>query len=757
MASEIRIKRSGLTTAPATLKSGELAYSYVNGVDKLYFGKGDNGSGVATAVVSIGGELYVNMLDHQAGVLTASSALVVDANGKLDILNVDNLTLNGNTLSSTDTNGDINLTPNGTGKVVATNLYIGTDSIAEYILDTVGGAITAGSGIDVVNNDGANTSTISLNTEYAQDLVGAMVGAGSSQTNITVTYDDTNGTLGFSVPAATTTTLGVASFNTDNFTVAAGAVSTKNITLGTSTLTNGSTTTSLAGLQQLTVDNIDINGNTISSTNTNGNIVLDPNGSGTVEVSGAKITNVGTPTADTDATTKSYVDTAVSNAVSGATSTATLTIKGDAATTEGITLASETLAIVGGTGISTTVSSNTLTISGDDATTSEKGIASFSADNFAVANGVVTIKDGGVANAELVNDSTTLGSTELVLGATVTTLAGLIDLTVGELNLNGSAITATGDGDLNVVLAPKGAGTVDVSDARITSLADPTAAQDAATKAYVDSVATGLDVKGSVRAATTADITLSGTQTVDGVTLVAGNRVLVKDQTDATQNGIYVVAGGAWTRAADFDNSPGIEITSGAFTFVEEGTTQQNNGYAVVTDGVITLGTTAIVWNQFSGAGQIIAGAALTKSGNTLDVVVAANGGIEISGDALQLKSTVAGAGLTYANGVIDVVGTANRITVNDDSVDIASTYVGQASITTVGTLTSGALGTGFTTVAVPQGGTGLSTITARGVVFGNGTSAVGVTGTSSIDGSFLREDSEGNPYWSNVIDGGTF
>jgi len=246
---------------------------------------------------------------------------------------------------------------------------------------------------------------------------------------------------------------------------------------------------------------------------------------------------------------------------------------------------------------------------------------------------------------------------------------------------------------------------VSLNSQKITNLATPTADTDAATKAYVDASRSGLDVKASVRAATTANITLSGTQTVDGVALIAGDRVLVKDQSTASANGIYVVAASTWSRSTDADTD--AEVTSGMFTFVEEGTVNADSGWVLSTNNPIVVGSTSLAFAQFSGAGQITAGAGLTKTGNTLGVV-----------------------------------GTSHRILVNADSVDIASTYAGQTSITTLGTITTGTWN--GTTVAVANGGTGATTLT--GVLKGNGTSAF----TAAVDGTdYLSPNA--------TIDGGSF
>lgn len=178
---------------------------------------------------------------------------------------------------------------------------------------------------------------------------------------------------------------------------------------------------------------------------------------------------------------------------------------------------------------------------------------------------------------------------------------------------------------------------VSLNSRNLTNLADPVSAQDAATKAYVDAARQGLDAKDSVRVATTANVALTGatTTTIDGVTLAAGNRILVKNQTTGSENGIYVFATGAWSRATDADTS--AKVSSGLFVFVEEGTVNSDSGWVLTTDGVITIGTTSLNFAQFSGAGQITAGMGLTKTGNTIDVGTASSSRIVVNADNIDL------------------------------------------------------------------------------------------------------------------------
>lgn len=178
---------------------------------------------------------------------------------------------------------------------------------------------------------------------------------------------------------------------------------------------------------------------------------------------------------------------------------------------------------------------------------------------------------------------------------------------------------------------------------KLTNLATPTSAGDAATKAYVDSISAGLDPKGSVRAATTAAGTLTTSfengDVIDGVTLATGDRILIKNQSTGAENGIYTVnASGTPTRATDADIN--AEVTGGMFVFVEEGTANADTGWVLTNDGAITLGTTALTFTQFTGAGLVTAGAGLTKTGNTIDVIGTANR-IVVAADAVDIGTDV--------------------------------------------------------------------------------------------------------------------
>ena len=362
--------------------------------------------------------------------------------------------------------------------------------------------------------------------------------------------------------------------------------------------------------------------------------------------------------------------------------------------TGGGTSGTVTLDVVGGTGI--TANANDIAIDATVATLT--GSQTLTNKGIDLATNTLT---GSVSefNSALQSASfATLAGTETLTGKTIDSASNTLTLDLSEGTLTGSVAefntaltgesfttlggteTLTSKTLTSPVLNGTLSGTAFLDEDNMVSNSAIAAASQQSIKAYVDAVSSGLDLKESSHAATTANLssaydngssgvgatlTNNGSQaalTVDGQLMVAAERLLVKDQTAGLQNGIYTVTtvgtgSSNWvlTRATDFDGSPSNEVDSGAFTFVETGTVNADSGWVVTTDGTITIGTTAISFSQFSGAGQITAGAGMTKSGNTLNVI-----------------------------------GTSNKITVSADAITISATYVGQNTITTLGTIGTG-------------------------------------------------------------------
>lgn len=316
----------------------------------------------------------------------------------------------------------------------------------------------------------------------------------------------------------------------------------------------------------------------------------------------------------------------------GTSGTVTLSLDATiAATTNNtLTLSNKSISLATNTITGTVAEFNTALSDGDFATIA--GTETLSNKTISGTSNTIT----NVANTSLTNSSITVNGSSISLGGSATvTAVNPNALTIGT-GLSGtsydgsSAVTvavdstvATTSGTQTLTNKTLGAGTAlsaDLSAAtyKITGLGTPTNASDAATKAYVDAVAEGLHVHASVVAASTSNVVLpTAPVTLDGVSLSLNDRVLLKNQSTTSENGIYVVINGDLARAADYNTA--AEIDPGDFVFVSGGTVNDNTGW-VQTQTVTTLGTDPIVFTQFSGAGTYTAGNGLTLTGSVFSI-----------------------------------------------------------------------------------------------------------------------------------------
>lgn len=225
---------------------------------------------------------------------------------------------------------------------------------------------------------------------------------------------------------------------------------------------------------------------------------------------------------------------------------------------------------------------------------------------------------------------------------------------------------------------------------KLTNLGEPTNSGDAATKAYVDGLIQGFDWKQSVRAASTATGTLSSAfqngSVVDGVTLNTGDRILLKNQTTGSENGIYVVnASGSPTRADDANSSS--EVTAGLTVFVSEGTTNGNSSWSLTTDDTITLGTTDLTFTQVAGGALYTAGDGLTMSGSAFNVV-AADTSLTVNADSVGVN--ISDASLEVSNGIRVKHGTSGQVYIANSNGVLTPTTLGGdvSSVSATGSVT---------------------------------------------------------------------
>ena len=683
MATIIKIKRTTGSSAPSGLQQGELAYVYDTSAAST--GAGGNGlrlfigdhTSTSNAAIEIGGQYYKLLLDHAHGTLTASSALIVDSNKAID------------------------------------ELFIGNSA-------TVGGTIKFNEG----TNNGAHFVALKSPNSVASSLTFTLPGTDGSNGHILTT--DGSGNLSFAAPASSQFTIAADSGSDDTFntgetlTLAGGTGIDSTVSNNQVSFAIDATVATLAGTQTFT-------NKTLTSPKLNENVALTAtstelnllDGITAVKDEDNMASDSNTSLA-TQQSIKAYVDSQVT--------AQDLDFQGDSGGALNIDLDSETMTIAGGTGIDTSGSGNTLTVAIDSTVVTKTGTETLT--NKTLTSPTLTTPrfadDGFIADAS---------GNEQILFQQTANAVNAIEVTNSATG-DGVKIGSAGDDtNINLILDPKGSGTVDVNSSRITNVTDPSGSQDAATKAYVDSVANGLDVKASAKYASTANIAgtysngagtitagSNGALSIDGATPTAGDRILLKDQTTATQNGLYTVttvgsgsAAYVLTRTPDADAAS--EITGGAFVFVEAGTANADNGYVFTHNGTPTLGTTDITVEQFSGAGQISAGAALTKSGNTLNVAVD-DTTIEVSSDELQIKST----------------------------------YPGQTSITTLGTIATGVWQ--GTVVDEVYGGTGQSSYTTGDILHASGSNTLAKL---SIGASGKILQSNGSNITYGDIDGGTY
>jgi len=729
MATTIKIKRSTGSTAPSSLSAGELAYTggsgtYSNGGSRLYVGNPSDASNLV-----IGGKYFTDALDHAPGTLTASSAIIVDADSKIDNLLIDNLQLNGNTITAT---GAMNLTASG-NIVLSHNgtLDLSTQSNSVTMLDNNAAAIDFNEGgtsyLKLVTTNSSEKVVIGKDTTFANDVSllsdAAVLNFGAdSEVNLTHVADtglllnsdnvlqfrdsaitigsSADGQLDIVADTELQITAPTVELNSDAQILAFGVDGDVTLThvADTGLLLNSASViqfrdsalnigSSVNGQLDIAADvELEITTPTVAL-NTDGQVLtfgadddvtlthvadtalrindgmafefrdgdlsINSSTDGQLDIDADAELEITAPVVDINASTSVNIsndlklDSDSSVLSFGADDDVSLTHIADTALRFNSSIGLQfrdgdlsvsspsdgVLAIAADTEVDITASN--IDINGNADISGSLNVGSTTMSTAKVSdltnNRVVIVGTSG----ELEDDANfTFDGTNLAVTGGIDVTG---DLDVDNVNVNGNTVSTTNsNGDL--LLSPNGTGTVKV----------PAGYKDRAgftsdslvSKEYVDAVKQSLDIKDSVRVASTANIDIANDlengDTLDGVTLATGDRVLLKNQSTASENGIYVVvASGAASRSEDANAS--ADVTSGMFVWVEEGTANADQGYVLTTNDTINLNTTSLTFTQFSGAGQITAGIGMTKSGNTLNVALD-NITIEDNSDSLRIK-----------------------------------------------------------------------------------------------------------------------
>ena len=672
MATTIKIKRSTGTSAPSGLTAGELAYTGGAGAQggagsRLFVGNPADGNNLI-----IGGKYFTDMLDHVHGTNTASSALIVDSSKKINELLSGNIVVTGSSNTISTSSGNLTIAP--TGNLVITHggtLDLSGQANAVTLIDNNAASFelkeASNSYIKLVTTNSSEAVVIGQDATFADDVSllsdAAVLNFGAdSEVNLTHVADtglllnstsvfqfrdsalsigsSADGQLDINADTLLEITAPTVQFDTDGQVVSFGADGDVTLThvadaalmlnsamglrfrdsaLSINSSTDGQLDIDADTELEITSPIVDINAST--SVNISNDLKLD---------SDSAVLGFG---ADNDVTLTHVADTALM-----LNSSMALRFRDSALSVS--SPSDGTLAIAADTEVD--ITATTIDINGNADISGSLGVGSTTASTLKVSdltNNRIVIAG---ASGEIEDDAnfTFDGTTFAVTAAT--DITG--DLDVDAVNINSSTISTT-TSNTDLTLSPNGTGTV-----KVPSGYDDRSGLGAlslVTKGYVDAVKQALDIKDSVHVASTANVALtagsSGLEAgdaIDGVTLVAGDRVLLKNQTDASENGIYVAVASGGTPARSADANASVDVTSGMFVFVEEGTANGDQGYVLTTNNVITLNTTNLTFTQFSGAGQITAGNGMTKSANTLNVVPDAVT-LSVTADEIKLKGDV--------------------------------------------------------------------------------------------------------------------